>query len=319
MKLAVTIDVEEEGLVCGRYDEHASVANVAQLPSCDPIFREWGIRPTLLVSYPVAHDPASVELLTALRARWDGEIGAHLHHWSTPPFTPLPGPAPASSETMPSELLSAKLGGLLEAIRAVGIEPRSFRMGRYNLGPRMLALLEASGLTVDSSVLPLRRYYGGPDHLAAPSDPYFPDLDHPLRSGRSRILEVPLTSVPVIRGLGAALERLRRRAVLPEFWVVAFAKYLGALPTQPMWRGLSALKAAVLLHARRGGRVLTLSFHSSELLPGGCPRHKTAQDVERFRRKLGRFLAWLRTQRRVESVTLAELGDLYRRERRASA
>jgi hypothetical protein len=320
MRLAVTIDVEEEGLFSGSYEAHPpGVRNVAELASCDPLFREWGIRPTLLVSYPVARDGPSAELLAKLRALWDGEIGAHLHHWNTPPFEPLPGPAPAASETIPSELLSAKLRSLVDAISVLGPEPRSFRMGRYNMGPRMFAVLERSGFEVDSSIAPLRAYRAGPDHFAAPCDPYFPDPERPVLPGRSRILEAPLTFVPVLRGMGPILERLRRRVVPLDGWITAFAKYLGALPVQPMWRALPALKAAVLLHARRGGRVLTLSFHSSELLPGAHPRHRTPRDVDRFRDRLDRFFAWLRRERRVESLTLSEIGAEYRRERLAGA
>jgi len=99
MRLAVTIDVEEEGLFSGAYDaRNTPVENVPHLTRLDPIFQEWGIKPTLLVTYRVAEHKPHQELLLALSDKWRGEIGAHLHHWNTPPLEPLPYPQPVPSE-----------------------------------------------------------------------------------------------------------------------------------------------------------------------------------------------------------------------------
>lgn len=314
MQLAVTIDVEEEGLFRNRYDRGGtSVENIARLVGLDPIFREWGIRPTLLLTYPVAGNRRCCDLLNDLRERWHGEIGAHLHHWNTPPFVNLPHADPIPSELLPEDLLASKLANLLAAIRGMGAAPASFRMGRFNMGPKMFSVLGNSGITVDSSVAPMRHYYGGPDHLAARTDPYFPDPGDPLNEGSSPILEVPVTILPAFEGLGVVLEKWRRWGPLSEKWSSRFAMYLGSLAAQPMWTGFRRLQAAVRLHAGRGGRVLTVFFHSSELMPGGCPQHRNAQDVDRFLARLERFIAWLRRDIRVESFTLSELGECYRR------
>jgi hypothetical protein len=80
-----------------------------------------------------------------------------------------------------------------------------------------------------------------------------------------------------------------------------------------MWMGLRRLQAAVLLHRKRGGQVLTIFFHSSELMPGGCPEHPTERHVERFLDKLRRFFSWLYDEVSPEPLTLSELGDMYRR------
>ncbi len=178
----------------------------------------------------------------------------------------------------------------------------------------MFSLLEAAGITVDSSVAPMRKYYGGPDHLSAQTDPYFPDPENLLEPGNSQILEVPMTILPLLKKLGSVLDGLGKSA-FPERWLSWFAMNLGSLPVQPMWTGLGRLKAGVRLHIHREGRVLNVFFHSSELMPGGCPQHQTIQDVNRFRSKLHAFFAWLRREISVESVTLTELGERYRREK----
>ncbi len=313
MKLVVTIDVEEEGLFSNQYDPHnPPVENVPALTRLDPIFLKWGIRPTLLCTYSVASQKRHQDLLLGLREKWSAEIGAHLHHWNTPPLKELPYRQPVPSELMDVQLLTAKLETLLETIRQIGIVPSSFRMGRFNMGPRMFSVMEKAEISVDSSVAPMRRYYGGPDHLTAPTDPYFPDALEPMRPGNSRILEVPVTILPVVRGLGAFFQGIGTQAPMKDriSWIAA---NLGSLPAQPMWTGLRRLKTAVRVHQNRGGKVLTIFFHSSELMPGGCPEHKTQEDVDRFLDKLDGFFSWLNNSLQIQPVTLSELSDLYRK------
>jgi hypothetical protein len=313
VKLVVTIDVEEEGLFRNRYEgRDVPVRNVVELLRLDPIVREWAIVPTLLVTDPVARHGPHRDLLLRLRREWGAEIGAHLHPWNTPPLQAAAAPEPVSSERMPRELLSAKLQALLQSIAAMGVTPTAFRMGRYNMGPQLFSLLEGSGIRVDSSIAPMRRFAAGPDHLAAPVDPYFPDPAAPTAPGASPILEVPLTIVPLTPRLGAVLDRVRQRTPLSDRWIVWAATRLGSLPAQPMWTGLERLKAAVRLHRHRGGQVLTIGFHSSELMPGGCPRHPTVAHVDRFLDKLRRFFGWLHREATVESLTLSELADRVR-------
>lgn len=308
MKLAVTIDVEEEGLFNGRYDSgRVPVQNVGRLSLLDPIFRELGIHPTLLLSYHVAKHGPSQELIRELNDKWGGEIGAHLHTWNTPPLKTLPYRDPVPSEMMPRDLLAAKLSALFEALEEMGVKPDSFRMGRFNMGPKMFSLLEDTRIRVDSSISPTRMYYGGPAHLSAPTDPYFPDPRSPARPGRSKILEAPITILPLVPGLGTFLEHMSRRRLLSEHWAASFSKFVGSIPAQPMWTGLNRIKTAAWLHRRRGGRVLTIFFHSSELMPGGCPKHQTERHIQGFLNKLKRFLSWVMVMMKAESVTLSEL------------
>jgi hypothetical protein len=314
MKLALTIDVEEEGLFQGEYAAgDAPTNNVGELTRLDRVFREWDIRPTLLVSYQVIRHPRHRDLLASLAERWRAEIGAHLHPWNTPPLEPLPYDEPVPSELMPKELLASKLRMLLDTLRRAGFSPSSFRMGRFNMGPKLFSLLnETDDIQVDSSVAPMRKYYGGPVRLGLHNDPYFPDPRDPLELGSSRILEVPVTVTPVVPGLGRVLARLDEARLFPDRWIPEIAAKVASLPAQPMWTGLRRLKAAVTLHRRRGGTVLTTFFHSSEIMAGGCPGHATRESVDRFLLKLDRFLGWLRTELAVESMTLSELGALYR-------
>jgi hypothetical protein len=311
MKLVVTVDVEEEGLFSGRYPSgNVSVSNVSWLRLLDPLFLDLGIRPTLLVTYHVARHGAQMDFLSRWTERWGGEMGAHLHPWNTPPLDRSSDGNLIPSERSEPESLAAKLSTLVETLRFAVGSPVSFRMGRFDMGPRMFSVLDRTGIQVDSSVAPMRRKTGGPDHLAAPVDPYHPCVRDPRSTGGSHILEVPITIVPVVSGLGTVLQRLAASRVLPPTWISGFAMYVGSLPAQPAWTGPTRLRAAVRLHRLRGGQVVTLFFHSSELMPGGSPQHPSPLHVERFLEKLKGFLRWLRMELSAESVTL---GDLHER------
>ncbi len=312
MKLVVTIDVEEEGLFQGKYDPfHAPTTNVSSLELLDEVFLKWNIHPTLLLTYHVARQSRLHEFLIDLAERWGGEIGAHLHHWNTPPIHPLPFPEPVPSECIPTQLLREKLDCLLEAFEPMCITPKSFRMGRFSFGPKMCALLQDSSIVVDSSVAPLRIQYGGPDHLTAPVDPYRPDpLDVSL-PGHSRLLEVPITIAPIHPHVGRLLENIRRRWPGAEDAVGWLASRLCSIPVQPAWTGSMRLKIASALHLRRGGKVLTLFFHSSELSPAHNPLHPTARHVQLFIKKLDDFFQWLHRRTAVESLTLHQLSGMW--------
>ena len=312
LKVLVTIDVEEEGLFSGRYQSsNATVVNVLELSLLDPVFRGLDIRPTLLLTYQVAKYKPYHDHLLKLCEHWKGEIGAHLHPWNTPPHKKLQYRHPIPSQLYPKEILEAKLEALLTALAVMGVTARSFRMGRFNLAQKMFSILERSGIEVDSSIVPTRKQYGGPEYLFAPADPYFPDPKNPSIPGNSSILEIPVTIIPVIPNLHRMLDRLSStfpRSVTLMSWI---SKNLGSIPAQPMMAPLSVLKTAVRMHHSRGGRVVTLYFHSSELLPGGCPEHRTKKDVDRFILKIGDFLSWLRNDLGAVSMTLTDFSAFF--------
>ena len=67
------------------------------------------------------------------------------------------------------------------------------------------------------------------------------------------------------------------------------------------------MRLATRLHVRRGGRALTLFWHSSELLPGGSPHFPDQAAVDAFLGKVRRFAAWLRRTFLVTGTTLTGL------------
>jgi hypothetical protein len=309
MKLVISVDVEEEGLFSGHYPRTPpGVTNVAELERLSFIPRDFGLPLTLLVTYQVARDPAACLVLAQWRDRYRAEIGVHLHPWNTPPFPELPGPEPVPSERLPRGLLRDKFANLIAQVRAgLKVTPRSFRMGRFDAGPQVWSLLPEFGLKVDSSVAPLT--LKNPDHrgFLAPADP-FPLRDHGAEG--SNVLEVPITMVPVVAGTPGLMARLADK--VPPTWgdgLRGLFPYVGAVGVQPAWYPLVSMQLAAHLHRRRGGRVLTLFFHSSELMPGATRLFPTEASVSRFVKKIRTFLTWLVKTGPVQGVTLAELRE----------
>jgi len=308
LKMLVTIDVEEEGLFNNQYNAgNAPVENVTKLSLLDSMFCRLKIHPTLLVSYQVVRRKRHHDFLMGIKNKWDGEIGAHLHHWNTPPIQQLPYAHPIPSKLIPQNLLKAKLESLLDALAVMGVETRSFRMGRFSMGEKMFSLLEQTDIQVDSSIVPTRKEYGGPEYLAAPLDPYFPDPQNLASRGNSSLLEVPVTILPIIPGLNVLFDKMSNAYPISSNAVAWVSQYISSLSVQPMAVGLNRMKTAVKLHRLRGGKTVVIYFHSSELMPGCSPQHPTQKHVEKFLTKIEKFFSWMINDMGALSITLSDL------------
>lgn len=308
--LTITIDVEEEGLFSRSYPRSGSkVTNVAELRRLEFIPRDFGFPLTLLTTYPVAQDPAAREVLISWQQEHGAEIGVHLHPWNTPPFTDLPDTEPIPTARLPLPLVEDKLDTLVECLtERFGAPPRSFRMGRFDWSSGLLALLPQFGLRVDSSMVPLTIKGEGFRNFLTQPDPSWLEAPSSTRQG---LLEAPVTMVPVWPASARVLHRLAGllskdtgQSLLSRY------RFVGAAGIHPAWFPLFSMLLAASLHRRRGGRVLTLFLHSSELLPGGSPDFPTAKAVARLVAKLRDFLTFLADLGPVQGVTLSGLYDL---------
>ncbi|MBO4301298.1 MAG: hypothetical protein J5861_06815 [Desulfovibrio sp.] len=298
LRVIVSLDVEEEGLFSGRYAaDGCTVRNVALLRNLAPLSRELGFPLTLFCAHSVFADTEACHHLAWMRDHCGAEIAAHLHHWSTPPLDVSPSglARPTRTDSLPRDLLHRRLYNLLEAGRTFQSAPlTSFRMGRWDLKALIRPLLAQEGITLDSSVCPLRIFKGGPDHFLAPADPYWP-TDTP------GLLESPITQVPLHRALAQAWH-----AIAGSQWADIF-HFWGALSANPVWHSLPVMRAAVRLHKARGGKVLHLFLHSSELMPGGSPHIPDKRAADTLLRKLYDFLLWLGETHAVHGITAAQL------------
>ncbi|TVM17328.1 hypothetical protein DPQ33_09075 [Oceanidesulfovibrio indonesiensis] len=306
MKLVISIDVEEEGLFSGKYSRTPpGVRNVSHLDALNFVYDEFGFPLTLLTSYQVAQDDAASDMLIRMREERGAEIGAHLHPWNTPPLEDV-GPEPVRSDAMPMDILRAKMATLFDSLeQRFGKPATSFRMGRWDFGAQVEQLLPEFGILVDASHAPLRHARGGPDRFLTPSyDPYL----LPAVGDYPRVTEAPLTMLPVMpitarctHTFARLMPKTIRESILANYSAVA------AAGIQPVWYPSTSMRWAARLHRRRGGNVLVMFLHSSELMPGHSPNFPNQEAVDRLVEKIRHFLGWLTQSGPIQGVTLSEL------------
>jgi hypothetical protein len=320
MDLIVTIDTEADDQ-WDRSRTELTTENLEFVPRFQELCDRYGVKPTYLCTWEIVEDPR-FDILKRYQEADLAEIGAHLHPWTNPPMeNPQNGIQRDVFGIYPSELdpavFAEKLRLLTERIHErAGVEPRSYRAGRWGFSAEHIPILISLGYLVDCSVTPLRSWKqmpgaveGGPDFRDAPVAPYFLDPDDVCRAGGSQLLEVPVT-ILFTRASLAASKRLqglyhRYRRTLPGR---AMNKLFRLDPQwlRPYGRMSSdQLKAVCDAARRRGLPAVEMMFHSSELMPGGSPYHRDEAAIEGLYQKLESVFAHLRDEGS-RGVTLTE-------------
>lgn len=307
----VTIDTEADDLWAR--PRQLTTRNTAALPRFQALCERYGIRPTYLATYEVAVDPVFRDFGLDLLRRGAGEIGMHLHAWTTPPIIPLTDDDLTAQPYLiehDTEVMRLKIGGLTRLLEETfGRRPVSHRAGRWALDARYARLLVEFGYRVDATVTPHVSWQdhrgargGGPDYRGFLSTPYFVDLEDIRRPGASPLLEVPVTVLPRARPRPAALERVfagsrpGRRLLdryLPAVWWL-----------RPNGRNGGRLLEIVQRGVDHGVAHLTMVLHSSELAVGQSRVSRTHEALELLYRDLERLFA--AASRSCWPATLAE-------------
>lgn len=319
--LLVTIDTEEEGLWNGTFRRHGNtVGNLQGVGRFQRLCDRFGIRPTYLITAPVATDPFAINLLRELQDAGRAEIGAHVHPWCNPPFEEDVRPRSSYLCNLPAKLQREKIAWLSDVIeRRFGRRPTSFRAGRYGLDITGARLLAELGYRVDSSVIPFIDYTSesGPDFRQAPYDPYFidgNDLRQPHASGW--LLEVPVTlgySRPQFRQADA-LRRWAEQSPWRQLRCVGLVDRLGLarrIKLSPEQATAAEMRQLVDARLRQGASCLVLMFHSSSLLPGYSPYVPDEHALDEFFRRLTSLFEYCLGERHCAACTLSEFAAAY--------
>lgn len=264
-----------------------------------PLFVEFGGKPTYLLSPEILRDDASVEALQKL----DGtcELGTHLHGEYAEPDAFEPDVTAAFQRDYPEDVERQKLTYLTDQfIRRFGEQPQSFRAGRFGIGPSSIGILESLGYAVESSVTPHMDWSSsgakGLSFEGAPTQPYRPNAERPWERGDAGLLEVPVT---IRRRLVNALPLIGSR--VDPSWL---------RPTHGTARGLVRVAEDEVASARRSapGRpvILNAMFHNVEIVPGLSPYAATESEARGILNRLGALLAWAER----EGIAVVGLGDV---------
>jgi peptidoglycan/xylan/chitin deacetylase (PgdA/CDA1 family) len=313
--LLVAIDTEGDNQWSLDARRRPTYENIYAIGRLHDLFARHGVRPTYVITYPVARDPRSADALRALVARGDCEIGAHHHAWETPPCSPEDLARHPYALSLPMDQFDAQLASLTGAItEAIGTPPVSYRSGRFGFSAAHVSSLERQGYLIESSVAPLfyEAHKHGPDFVGAPLTPYFLAYDDATRAGTSNLLELPISSA-LNRRVPAAVERWYGRAPWPYttkriLRLLRLAQVRWLRPSYSSAEDMIALARSI---AARGVPILNLLFHSSEAIVGGSPYNKTQGELDAFFERLSKVLTYMTKELRAEPMTFAEFRAQY--------
>jgi peptidoglycan/xylan/chitin deacetylase (PgdA/CDA1 family) len=315
MHLLVGIDTEGDNQWDAAARANQTFDNIYALPRLHALFARHGVRPTFVITYPVARDPRSADVLRSLVEHGGCEIGAHHHAWETPPCSPEDVLRHPYASTLPRRQFEDQLESLTAAVTgAIGRRPVSYRSGRFGFSADHVSALERCGYLVESSVAPLfsETHKGGPEFVEAPLRPYFLAYDDAVSAGASNVLEVPL-SAALNRRLPRTLQHAYARAPKPYTTrrILRGLRLLRMRWLRPSYSSLEDMRALARDLARRGEPVLNLLFHSSEAIVGGSPYNRTQSELDAFCDRLERFLVFATRDLRAVPATFEEFRAAY--------
>jgi len=289
------VSIDTEGDDVWSRPRAPTTENARFLPRFQALCEAYGLRPTWLVNWEMAHSDAFAELARDVLARDAGEVGMHLHAWSTPPLVPLTNDDARWQPYLveyPQGVLREKVHAMTGALEErFGRKMVSHRAGRWAMDVRYARALAAEGYQVDSSVTPHVSWAtkrgapwgaGGTDYVRYPDEPYYPDLATDFERGfrgapaglaarapgATSLLEVPMTVAPRAARLAWLPAPVARR--LPELWL------------RPRGRNRADMLFLVERAVREGRSNVQLMLHSSELMPGASPTFGDAAAIDRM-------------------------------------
>lgn len=313
MKLIVTIDTEEDNW--GGYDsDDFTLENIQRIGNLQRIFDQYKISPTYLITYPVATDPKSVELLKKIHGDGKCEIGAHCHPWNTPPVKETLNNHNSMLLNLPMNLQFEKINSLNQVIeKNFGFFPRCFRAGRWGFNNLTADCLAQSNIKFDTSILAFQdwRDYEGPDY----SNISPREFKMVGKSSYKESHEYSITEVPASAGFSISSFRFCNKMFqLLEYRIFKTFHIKGILSifniVKKMWLSPETTSIAdmiILTNAmiRRKYRYLNLFFHTTALKAGLSPFVKTSSDETLFLKKLEKYFLYLRKME-IQSITLSE-------------
>jgi len=314
----ITIDTEEDD--SWNPTPAPTTENARFLPRFQSLCEGFGLKPTYLVNHPMAEDARFQALGRDVLRRATGEIGLHIHAWSSPPATGVAewDSDPIYITELPDDWIHTKMVQMTEHLAKRFETPVvSHRSGRWGFDGRVAAVLEKLGYRVDCSVTPgiswrhkkgARNGAGGPSFRGFPIAPYFLDPSDIRRPGASPVLEVPVTIRPAYPPLLQRLHDAAERSVVGK----ALRRVLGApyLWLRPDGRNLTRMIGVVDWALARGLPVVEFMLHSSELMPGASPTFRTDDSIERLYQQLQALFAHV-TGRGLKGQTLGEFRSSY--------
>lgn len=267
-----TVDTEGDNLWAWKEGKSITTENSKCLPKFQELCDVCGIKPVYLTNYEMLLDTGCVNFLKQSHLTAKCEIGMHIHAWNTPPHYELNNVYGGNAyiTEYPYDIMKSKADFLKSKLEEVfETDIISHRSGRWATDERYLHVLKEIGIKVDCSYTPgldLSHIPGysqknGNDYRNVPMSVF-----QPIEG----LYEVPMTTRR-IRSWGSGTLKHRIKTFL-------FGKDVWCRPIDRSVDFLCQLERSVAKEAECNH--IEMMIHSSELMPGGSPYFKTAEDIQ---------------------------------------
>src|SRR5262245_43685310 len=285
----MTVDTEEEWhWNTGWPTQDLRLENIGRLPKFQDLCERHQVATTYFTNQAVFDNPEARAIVLGIAKRRHVEIGMHIHPRTRPSFDRRE-PVQARDtfvENLAQDTVIAKLDSVYQRFTENGLQPTSFRGGRYSCGPIVRDYLRRRGFVADSSVVPFITWSddGAPDHRERD---LAPKRFAPRQPEEQAFWEIPLTlgfTRRPFRFWQRTLDRIEH-SWLGKLRLIGIAERLGIVRRvwlnfeQPMGRNMLPLLKK-LRHMNLESIVLTV--HSSSLMAGKNEFTPTAADEERL-------------------------------------
>jgi len=314
MYLIVTIDTEEDNW--GDYrPTGCTLENIKRLPSLQGLFDAYDVKPTYLVTSAVATNAKAVSILKGILKEGKCEIGSHCHPWNTPPFEEKNTIRNSMLCNLPAELQYRKLESLHNMIRQnFGIQPISFRAGRWGYSQEVANNLHKLGYRIETSMTPFVDWKDdyGPDFSDILPLPFkffcenvYPDTPD------GAMLEVPVTIGFLQENFSFCkrLLNLSRKNFAKKFHLMGCMYRLNLLNRvwlSPEFSNSREMIKLAEIMAKKNYQMIHMTFHSPSLKAGLSPFVKSNDEEVQFLQRLKEFLAFTHDSG-MTSITLADI------------
>ena len=226
--------------------------------------------PTYLADYEMVQSDLFCEFGKTLLMQKKGEIGMHMHAFSTPPFYKLSdvkGRGLAFAGEYPERLLFKKMQYMTQILEeCFQVKMISHRGGRWYLDNRILNILHKLGYLVDCTVTPGINWEQTKGQTGkSKGSNYTKYISKPYRVKNTQLWELPVTiysKMKIVFG-DNGLDIIKNK-----LWMRANGK------------NINEMKKIVRRNMIEPVGYLEFMLHSSELMPGANPTFQTKKQID---------------------------------------
>lgn len=257
--------------------------NALYISRFQQLCEKYQFYPTYLVDYEMAQSAAFVEFGREIIKKVSGEIGMHMHAFSTPPFYELPdigGKGLAFAGEYPQNILYQKMEYMTKTLQDIfQINISSHRGGRWYLDNRILKSLDRLGYLVDCTVTPGISWKStkGQTRVAQGSD-YSKYQTKVYRLRDTNMCELPVTIKSRVRTSFCSGNFIQSKKI----WL------------RPNGENLNDMIWLVNKNLGEKQNYLEFMIHSSEFMPGENPVFKTRENIERLYDQMDSLFSYIK-------------------------